>query len=394
MSFKLSFLATFGLIVTLPALQSKLDRLPSTLATLVAIPLAASVWVLPLLCYEFNTLATYSPLVNIICTPLIVVISLGGMISAIAGLIIPAVGSAIASLLFYPTTILIAITQFCSTLPGSNWSVGQMPLGILFVTYALFALIWLSQWWQKRWWLGFILPIILVIVTIVHNSTQVQISVLATQNAPVVVVRDRGEVILINSGKSDRQTKYTLLPFLAQQGINNIDYGVAIDRYSNSPAAWEIVNSHAKVGSIYETAESSNLFEWKIESRPLLGAIVTKSIRLNMDEELALVHLQIEDDIWLILGKPPKVNSERIIDYIQQHDLTSKQPIIVWSGDIAPIWLERLQPRMAISSDRQIDSRTAQLLRQRQIEHHNTVLEGEIDWTPQPGFTNRTRELN
>ena len=190
LGFKLSFLATFGLIVTLPQLQTKLDWLPSTIATLVAIPLAASVWVLPLLCYEFNTLATYSLLVNIICTPLIIVVSLGGMISAIAGLVIPTLGSAIASVLYYPTTVLMAITQFCSTLPGNNWSVGRIPVIILLAIYGLFILIWLSRWWQKRWWLGLILPIAIFITLAINNSFQVQIAVLPNPQSPIVVIRD------------------------------------------------------------------------------------------------------------------------------------------------------------------------------------------------------------
>lgn len=387
LSFKLSFLATFGLIVTLPVLQNKLDWLPSTLATIVAIPLAASVWVLPLLCYEFNTLATYSLVVNIICTPIIVLISLGGMISAIAGLIVPAVGSAIASLLFYPTTLLMAITQFCSSLPRSSWSVGGMPLSILLVTYGLFGLIWLSKWWQARWWVGLMLPIILTMATIIYSSTQIQISVLATSNAPVVVVQDRGEVIVINSGKSD--LKYTVLPFLTQQGINRIERGIAIDRNSNSPKAWQTIDSHANVGSIYQTAANGNLSDFKIETRPLSETIVTKSARLSMDEELAIAHLQIADNTWLVLGKPDKIESDRVISYIKQYHLSSQHPILVWSGNIAPAWLERLKPQMAITSERQIDLLTVEMLRQKQIEYYNTTIEGEISWTPRSGFRHK-----
>ncbi|MEL6929717.1 MAG: ComEC/Rec2 family competence protein, partial [Cyanobacteria bacterium J06600_6] len=258
LGFKLSFLATFGLIVTLPPLQSKLDWLPPTIATLSAIPLAATIWVLPLLCYEFNTVATYSLAANMICTPLIILVSLGGMISAIAGLILPAFGSAIASLLFYPVSLLMAITQFCSTLPGNNWSVGQIPVGILLTIYGLLILIWQRRWWQKRWWLGLVLPMILIISITLYNSTLVQVSVLATRNLPIVVIRDRGQVVLINSG-SDRQAKYTVLPFLAQQGINQIDYGIAINSGFQASTAWKMINSRARISSIYKTMVDGSL---------------------------------------------------------------------------------------------------------------------------------------
>ena len=392
LSFKLSFLATFGLIVTLPALQNKLDWLPSTIATIVAIPLAASVWVLPLLCYEFNTLATYSLIVNTICTPLIVVISLGGMISAIAGLISPVVGSAIASSLYYPTTLLMAVTQFCSTLPGSNWSVGRMPLGFLLFTYGLFGLIWLSQWWQKRWCLGLVLPMILVMATIIHNSTRVQISVLATQNVPVVVVRDRGEVILINSGK-ERQAKYTVLPFLAQQGINYIDYGVAIDHRSNSPAAWELVNFGARVRSIYEYELANILWGYEIENGGY-EQIETKSVSLNVNEELAIAKIQAANYTWLILNQADKLTGDRLTQYIEQQNLNLQNTILVWSGDISQTLIEQLKPQIAIAVDANVAPEIRQMLQQKQVEYYNTALEGGIDWTLQPGFGNKTQELD
>ena len=282
LGFRLSFLATFGLLVTLPPLQAKLDWLPTTIATWIAIPLAASIWVLPLLAYEFNSLATYSLAVNVVCTPLIILVSLGGMISAIAGIIMPGLGSAIASLLDLPTSLLMAITQFCSTLPGSNWSVGRMPLGVLFAIYGLLIVVWRNKWWQKRWWLALLLPIILTVATIAYGATQVQISVLATRNLPIVVIRDRGRVILINSGRED-SAKYTVLPFLARQGINQIDYAVASDRRFNSPTAWDTINSRVRISSIYQDISDSNLSESKIESRSLSETITTKSMDLRVD---------------------------------------------------------------------------------------------------------------
>ena len=377
LGFKLSFLATFGLIVTLPALQTKLDWLPSTVATLVAIPLAASVWVLPLVSYEFNSIATYSLVVNIICTPLIILISLGGMVSAIAGLIIPMLGSAIASLLYYPTGLLIAITQFCSALPGSSWSVGQIPAGVLLAIYGLFVLIWRHQWWQKRWWLGLSLPIILALLTIIQNATLVQVSVLATHNVPIVAIRDRGRVILINSGR-ESQAKYAVLPFLAQQGINHIDYGVASDRRFNSPTAWKKIASRVRVGSIYQDILGGNLFEFKIESRPLSETISTKSIRLRVDRELNLVELQTENNTWLVLNRPNLLTGDRFKQYIQEN-LDSQKLTVIWSGEVG--WLEQLQPQMAISTDPNISPETENIFQQRQIEYYNTALEGTISWT-------------
>ncbi|MCZ0902100.1 ComEC/Rec2 family competence protein, partial [Microcoleus sp. HI-ES] len=54
LGFQLSFLATLGLIVTTPPLMAKLDWMPPAIASIVVVPIAASVWVLPLLLYVFS----------------------------------------------------------------------------------------------------------------------------------------------------------------------------------------------------------------------------------------------------------------------------------------------------------------------------------------------------
>ena len=393
LGFKLSFLATFGLIVTLPKLQQQLDWLPKTIAILVAIPLAASIWVLPLLCYEFNTIATYSLIVNILCTPLITIVSLGGMISGMVALISPAAGSAIASVLYYPTTLLMAIVKFFTQLPGSTWAVGQIPLSMLLAIYGLFTLIWLSKWWQKRWWLGLILPIALLITLAIDNAFQMQIAVLPNPQSPIVVVRDRGEVTLINSGR-EGAAQYTILPFLAQQGINQIDRGIAIDKSSNSPTAWQIVNSRVRISSIYQTTAGNNLFDSKIESRPLSETIITESTLLNVDEELAVANLQTANNTWLILGKPAKVTAGRITHYVERQNLSSKRLILVWSEDIAATWLELLRPQMAIAFGNKISPETKRLLQQKQIEFYDTSTAGTIRWTPKQEFIQEGKTAN
>jgi competence protein ComEC len=409
LGFQLSFLATLGLIVTLPPLQAKLDWLPSTIASLVAVPLAASIWVLPLLCYQFNTLATYSIGVNILCTPLITIISLSGMISGVFGLILPAAGSAIASLLFYPTTLLIGITYFCTSLPGNTWAVGQMPLAIIIAIYGLFILIWCNKWWQRRWWLGLLLPFVVIITTAFSNSAQVQIAILASRQSPIIVVQDRSQVILINSGQ-ENQAKYTVLPFLAQQGINAIDYGLAYDHNSNSPSEWQKISQRVDTKAIFTksdealssyggvslTSQANNFPELKIARRETIPEIITKSTHLTIDDDLTLIQIQIGEDNWLIIGQPATTGrtKQKIADYIKQHNLTAQHPILVSSGDIASPWLELLQPKMAIASKDNLAPKTKQLLQQQQIEFHNLAVESMIRWNPDQGVIQAANMLN
>ncbi|NJL83441.1 MAG: ComEC/Rec2 family competence protein [Chloroflexaceae bacterium] len=96
LGFALSFLATLGLLVTLPPLLKVFEGSPPVFATAIAVPLAASLWTLPLLIYLYNTVVTYSLIANVVSTIPITVISLGGMASAFAALLWPPAGSAIA----------------------------------------------------------------------------------------------------------------------------------------------------------------------------------------------------------------------------------------------------------------------------------------------------------
>ena len=396
LGFQLSFLATLGLIVTLPGLQSKLDWLPPTIATLVAVPLAATIWVLPLLCYVFNTVATYSILVNIICTPLITVISLGGMISAIFALILPVLGSAIAWLLLYPTLLLIALTKFFTNLPGNTWAIGQISLGVLLTIYGLLILARLNQWWQKRWWLTFLLAFSLLIIPAIYHKNQLKIAVLSARESQIIIIQDRGQTALINSG-SNNQAKYTVLPFLAQQGINQIHYGFALDDNSNSAAAWYKIDESTKIKHFASLIDDiPGLTTHRTINSKVNNKIMTKSTRITLDKPLGIINLQLKNQTWLMISSssPTDDNSsdKEIKQYIQKHHLELQDPVIIWSGNnLDPTWIELLQPKIAIASSNKINFKTEKILRQKQIKFHNTAQEGMIRWNPQDRFITQTR---
>jgi competence protein ComEC len=145
--FQLSVMATLGLIVTTQGLVQKLDWLPVAIASLIAVPLAAYLWTVPLQLYHFGVLPAYSILLNILATPLVTIISLGGFISAIAALIWPLIGSAIAWLLAIPIQILIGLVNFFNALPGHQIQVGHIPAWLVVISYGLYAVttLWLAH---------------------------------------------------------------------------------------------------------------------------------------------------------------------------------------------------------------------------------------------------------
>ncbi|NJL47907.1 MAG: ComEC family competence protein [Leptolyngbyaceae cyanobacterium SM2_5_2] len=98
--FRLSVMATFGLIVGVKPLTERLEWLPTTFTTVVAVSLTAYFWTIPLSLYYFNTLTTYSILLNIVVTPLLTVISLGGIFSGLVAVVSPGIASMLAWLLW------------------------------------------------------------------------------------------------------------------------------------------------------------------------------------------------------------------------------------------------------------------------------------------------------
>lgn len=359
LGFQLSFLATFGLIVTMPALQNKLDWLPPTIATLIAIPIAASLWTLPLLMQVFSVLATYSIFCNIITAPLVTIISLGGMVSAGVALIFPLGGSAIAFLLYYPTKLLIAIVVFFNHLPGSSYAVGKLPVELMLLIYALLIVVWLNKWFQK--YLAFIGLIILTLVIIpltIIRLNLVQVTVLESNPQPVIIIQERGKVVLFNGGDATTE-KYSLLPFLAQQGVNKIDVYVQLNQENNKV----LTDSYLSIKRVFKIAKQEDQINAGIEL-------------LKVTPPIFQFTVNGQKWIWLTQGTHNLDN----ISIQSPH-------VLLWTGkELNPISLEQIKPKIVVFIAPFVDKKTKRQLQQQRIKLYWTGKNGVIQWTPNNGF--------
>lgn len=144
--FQLSAFATLGLMVMVPGIMRWLDWLPTNIATLLAVPLAAYLWTVPLQLHYFEVLPTYSILLNALVTPLVVLVSTGGFVSAIAALIWPVVGSAIAANLYYPIHLLIWLADASTQLPAHALPVTAFGVWQVIASYTVYIIIGLWLW--------------------------------------------------------------------------------------------------------------------------------------------------------------------------------------------------------------------------------------------------------
>ncbi|MBD1920038.1 ComEC/Rec2 family competence protein [Microcoleus sp. FACHB-831] len=428
LGFQLSFLATLGLVVTVSPLTKKLDWLPPAIATLVAVPIAATVWTLPLQIYTFYLVSPYSLLANVISAPLISVISLGGFISALAALILPMAGSALAWLLYYPTHALIILVQYFSQLPGNTVAVGSISLLQMLGLYGLILLTWVHNWWQRRWWFAMLIALSLVAVPSWQTKAALfRVSVLSTMGQPVLVIQDQKQVLLVNSGDADT-VDFTVLPFLQQQGVNQIDWGVAIDSQPASKSGWiqilkrlpirtfyinfgtnsptaaknrasEEKNKTPKQDSSVEQDSSNSPKDTFTDTETIIRAVkshqgILQNLPVKKDLQIGattlklisayptVLQMQIQDQTWLLMGDLKSADQRQLLS-----ENLPRVQVLQWSGE--PLILEllkALEPKVAIASSNSIDPETAQMMRQSNTKIYWTGKDGAIQWTPKGEF--------
>ena len=148
--FQLSAMATLGLIVTVPWLMQWMTWMPTTIASVLAVPLAAFVWTIPLQLFYFEKLLPYSIPLNGIATPLVILISIGGFISAGAAIVFPLAGSIVAALFRYPIQALMWLVEQVNQLPGNSIAVEGIGVRSVVVMYGIFAAVSIWIWRSQK----------------------------------------------------------------------------------------------------------------------------------------------------------------------------------------------------------------------------------------------------
>jgi len=414
LGFELSFLATLGLLVTAPLIIKQLDWLPPVLASLLAVPLAASLWILPLQLFVFYTFPLYSLAANILCTPLITLISIGGVLSAVTALILPSVGSSIAWLLDYPVQLLVWLVNFFNNLPGSTVVAGKIAVVQLLLLYGLLFIGFISHKLGRLWWLLVLVGVTLVIIPAWQTKiAQFQVTVLATGREQILTIQDQGQVTLVNSGEAET-ANFDVLPFLKQQGVNQIDWAVALDAEARLKTGWLEMLKTLSIRNFYDTfqeelvASDTSATETSPFIEQLPNAIQSQKgnyQKVPVDQEMAVgsttiklisaeppvLKLQINGQTWLILGRLAPDAQKKLV---KTGNLPPTEILWCSGKSLAPELLEVLQPQVVIASSNTINPDTAQLLLESEIILYFTGRDGAIQWTPYDGFETTLEVIN
>jgi competence protein ComEC len=398
--FQLSFLATLGLVVSATPIQKRLDFLPPVLAEAIAVPLAATIWTLPIQLWAFKVVPLYSLPANVIAAPFITLISIGGMVSALAATVFPMAGSAVAWLLFYPTKLLLAIVELFASLPGSSIAVGSIRLWQLLFLYAAIFLVWQLPWWQKRWPLVIAISLLLIAIPLaVVKGQEFKITALAAREERILVIQKNYQTALIDTGDSNT-ARFTVLPFLTNEAVNVLEQAITLQiSKSNTSIAggtevvsgaidattkgWQTLNNNLAINKLYHPPQQPlkipglNISPLG-KAQDLLGG---KSNLLFADPPL--LDLEIGGQHWLIGGD---------IQIDQQRELAipdKLQPVqaIYWSGGVlTDTFIKAIRPQVAIAATLTPNPETIQHLEKLGTKVFITGRDGAVQWTAGQGF--------
>ena len=384
--FQLSAAATFGLIVMVPVLTRALDWLPVTLSGLVAVPTAATLWTVPLMLYHFNTISGLSIALNTIATPLVTVVSLGGISSSALALVSPPLARLIAGLLQYPTQGLLWLAHTGSQLPGSAIAIGQISIWQLIGLYT-FLLGGIgsghSTRLRKLWPLGFLGLLLLPMGW--GLLTQHQITVLAAGDELVWIMQDHGHTTLVNSG-SEKTAFYTVNPFLQQAGIHQIETAIAPPLAKDYPAGWQSLLRSVPSLTLYGNSETSPVPDFTDNYQQLKVGQSTSLKHLTVQTlgtENPILRLTTSEQTWLLL---PAL-SLTLQDHLAKAGSILQSQVLVWSGDeLSDALLNTVDPEVAICYGRTLSESIERDLQQSQVQVYSTAREGAITWRYPTGF--------
>lgn len=395
LGWQFSFLATLGLIVTVEPLTKRMAWLPPLIATSIAVPIAAYVWTLPLQLFTFGKISIYSILANILTTPLVTLATIGGIISGGLGVIWEYLGAPVSWLMLSPLSLTIAIANWISTLPGATSNAGAISIWQLISAYGIAILIWLSPWWKRRWIPATAIALFVIFVPMgIVRSSLFQVTLLAANQTPVMLVQNQGQTALINSG--DRQTAtFTLLPILQKAGVNQIDWAISTDPQPDFSAGWSnllensiLIKNFRDFGASATSKSYLSLTNAIASSGGNVSALSPDSllqIAPNFDLKFlnpspGVMYVRTGDTTWLLLADAD-LKAQRLLLDTKLQKSTTKAQILWWTGgNLLPELLQVVKPTVAIASTLSIADETANQLRIAKIRLYWTGRDGAIQW--------------
>lgn len=270
--FQLSFVVTFGLLISMPILLERITRIPNWLCGMIFVPIIAQLWVAPIQMYYFNSFSLYSILANISILPFLTAISFGGFISSVLSLIKPIANFTCLAFDFFLNPFLnclVGISNYFSTLPHSLISMPKPSALQMFLYYAIIIALTLCLKLGKNKKLLtfiFISLLFLTLSCIKLPDNKLELIAFDVQNADAILLKTpKDKYFIIDSAKmsykgGSTQAKSIVIKYLKDRGIKNIEALIThFDSDHAGGAADLIDNLNIKTIYVNSLNDNSNL---------------------------------------------------------------------------------------------------------------------------------------
>ena len=254
--FQLSVVATAALVVSARPLELGLRRwLPGWLAVATAVPLAASLYTLPLQLLHFGVVPLYAVPANLVVAPLLTPLTLGAMALACLAVILPPLLPLATAPVAWLTNVLVAVVKVFAALPMAQWQLGRPAPGlVLLLSVALLALAWPAL--ERRWrLLGGALFALVVVVQFGMLSAD-QLLLVHQGRLDLLVARHQGRAVLVSSS-GDGFSCSQASQLARGLGVQRYDWTLLLDPLApEQPSCWQ-----GQAGLVMASADGSLPFQ-------------------------------------------------------------------------------------------------------------------------------------
>jgi len=252
--FQLSVAATAGLMVSATPLEQRLrtwlapgetgirSRWGGALAAALAVPIAATIWTLPLQLLHFGVVPAYAVPANLATTPLLTPLTLAAMGLALVAVLMPGLLQPLLVVVNPVAQLLLAIAKGFAGLPMAQWQLGRpMPLLVALFALALLGLVLpgLARRWRRLAQAG--LALVVISHLLLLGADQL---LLVHQSGPengrnLLIARHQGRAALIGN-RSDPYSCRQVGQLATGLGVARFDWVLLLDPVASSePACWK-----------------------------------------------------------------------------------------------------------------------------------------------------------
>jgi competence protein ComEC len=264
--FQLSFMATLGLILWVPKLESLLlsgfrnRYLKSYVALPFFVSLSAQLFTYPITAYYFNRISLYSLLANLLIVPLTGLVVMVGVISALLSLLSLKLSLLFTSFNWLGLDFILKILSFFSSLPYAALKVSS-PSYIFILVFYLSLLVIIFQRNLKRFAAASLVSVLILTgLPLFFNlqilkSSELKITYLFASGEALLIETPQDEKILVNLSDNSSDVEKIILPFLYKKGITRLDGLILTDKKEEEKKVSEFL-SEIKVKEVWMDMDS------------------------------------------------------------------------------------------------------------------------------------------